>query len=82
LLEECGLQPERLEEVATYDVMFPPDATAEITHHAITTLFRAEVTHADVTLDTQSVASQWQTPDAWLETSLHPFVKHILEAQT
>jgi colanic acid biosynthesis protein WcaH len=80
LQEECGLEPNSLDEIGTYDAILPADTMASVAHHAITTLFRARVTGEDVVLDDQSAAACWLTPDAWMEGGLHPLVKEMMLA--
>jgi colanic acid biosynthesis protein WcaH len=79
VMEECGLHTDALQEMATYDVIFPPDSAPSVAHHAVTTLFRTLVARGDVVLDDQSLASAWQTPATWLASDLHPFVRQIIE---
>jgi len=76
LKEECGLEAFQMKEIGTYDVFLdmPGD---EKPRHGITTLFHIRVRKqgGDVILDTQSLDSDWRTPNKWLYESLHFFIK-------
>jgi ADP-ribose pyrophosphatase YjhB (NUDIX family) len=74
LREECGIHASSADEIGTYDVMLD-DPGKGFTSHGVTTLFviRANVT-ADTTLDAQSAARAWRTPERWRQEPLHDFV--------
>ena len=71
--EECGLTPQEVREVGTYEIFFH-------SVHSITTMFEVRASSDEpLTLDEQSSAAEWRTPQAWLETTLPPFVRDRLE---
>jgi ADP-ribose pyrophosphatase YjhB (NUDIX family) len=71
LREECGLAPQGVRDLGTYDVILEMDAGLR---HGITTLFAMRVTRATPRLDAQSVEAAWRTPDDWLAGGLDDFV--------
>ncbi len=74
LRDECGIHAVCVDEVGTYDVMLD-DREKGFTCHGITTLFAIHVNGAgDITLDAQSAAYDWRTPDRWRQEPLHDFV--------
>ncbi|HEV8573989.1 MAG TPA: NUDIX domain-containing protein [Dehalococcoidia bacterium] len=79
LVEECGIEAERVTELGTHDVileMAPPDRL----RHGVTTLFHLEIRDAGrITMDPQSVAADWRRPAEWQHERLHPFVAACLD---
>jgi hypothetical protein len=70
----CRSMPLACVDLGTYDVMLD-DTEKGFTSHGVTTLFviRADAT-AGTTLDAQSAACAWRTPDRWRQEPLHDFV--------
>jgi ADP-ribose pyrophosphatase YjhB (NUDIX family) len=80
LLEECGLTAVSLRELGTFDLILPVDGGQ--LSHGITTLFAVSVADgSQVTMDEQSSFADWRTPRAWLNESLHEFVKSSLRSE-
>ncbi len=80
LAEECGLTPQKLNEVGTYDVILELK-NQPIPSHAITTLFQTQVNSSSpLTLDQQSLDAQWRMPEDWLVDTLPEFVQQRLLA--
>lgn len=79
LYEECGLLPETIGEMGTFDMILPLTGTDQISH-GITTLFHVTIgTNNQVTVDDQSVSAEWRSPENWLKEELHDFIKtHLI----
>jgi len=73
LWEECGLVPESVAEMGTYDLILPVPPPQEASH-AITTLFLVRVSKTTIGVDEQSAAADWRTFGDWKGDHLHPFV--------
>jgi colanic acid biosynthesis protein WcaH len=80
LAEECGLNPQTLNELGTYDVILELK-NQPIPSHAITTLFHAQVNGSNpITLDEQSLEAKWRNPQEWQQVILPEFVHQRLLA--
>jgi ADP-ribose pyrophosphatase YjhB (NUDIX family) len=77
LLEETGLKTETINEMATFDLIFP-DMPEGVPSHGITSLFHVSVNHSNVKLDMQSEMAEWHSAEHWLATDLHPFMSQML----
>ena len=78
LQEECSLSALSICELGTHDLFLELPGAGE-SSHAITTVFRIDVTHGGrVILDSQSRASAWRLRRDWFRQKLHPFVCQCL----
>ena len=78
LYEECGLKISGTApiEVSTEDLILPKGDTFS---HVVATVYLIKVdSSAPVVLDSQSEAAEWQSPGAWLQADLHPYVRDII----
>jgi colanic acid biosynthesis protein WcaH len=79
LKEECGLVPEKIIELGTFDVIVEKSDDPHIKFHGITTLFHVKVGGCiDYTLDAQNSEADWRLPDEWLKFDLPRFVRESL----
>ena len=73
LKQECGLNPETVKEVGTFDLIFdqiPP----EYASHGITTLYHVTVLNEIVQLDDQSCKYKWDSALNWIKAVKHEFL--------
>jgi len=77
LKEECGLEALELVELGTHDLLIEQPGTH--LSHGISTVYLARVRgSATPRLDSQSSEFEWRHPKAWLQQSLHEFVRKSL----
>src|SRR5271163_4247703 len=77
LREECGLVPDAVHELGTFDAIFEGDQGPGAPH-GISTVYHLNVTTTDVRLDGQSTKFSWRSLDRWLSDHRHPFVISVL----
>jgi colanic acid biosynthesis protein WcaH len=79
LKEECGLLPEKIIELGTFDVIVEKSDDPDAKFHGITTLFHVKVSgRTNYTLDAQNSEADWRLPDEWLKFDLPRFVQESL----
>ena len=75
LKEECGLEPLRIREIGTFDVIFDL-ASDNLPNHGITTLFEILIQDSSsLKLDDQSIGADWRTAQKWQSEQLHEFIR-------
>ena len=78
LSEECGLEPQGIEEMGTHELQLERDDGTGVAH-SITTVYRVSVSRPQrLHLDTQSSTACWRSPGTWQDQALHPFVRQCL----
>jgi len=74
LKEECNLEPLKVKELGTYDVILDMPA-GNAPSHGITTLFHVCVYNPEsVRVDEHSEDAEWRFPEEWQVDDLHDFV--------
>ena len=76
LKEECNLEPSKMNEIGTFDLLLN-SPESNLPSHAITTLFYVLViSKENLKIDEQSSDAKWLAPLEWLKKNLHWFVKN------
>lgn len=77
LKQECGLNPDTVNEICTFDLIFDKEP-AECASHGITTLYHVIVQNKIVQLDDQSSEYSWDSAKNWIKVVNHEFLLKAL----
>lgn len=77
LQEECGLQANNFNQIGNFEFIF--NTSQDKVYHDIATLYEVTVDETEVMLDTQSSEYSWKMAAEWLQLSLNPFIRDVLE---